>query len=416
MPIKKVKDKIWNSQFLHVTLTQDELRSGGVIVTGVILCSHCRKKMDGVCNCGSYKCLISIYWKGKHYEYRRDDQGYVLTYERAVDKLTEISSAIKKKIFNPIDFTDEKTKERKFENKIQQWLIQKEKELNRGTIRPSSYSNITGHVYNHILPFFTEYDVKEINKELLSDFRDGLPDTIKRKTKHNIFITLHSFFVWLWDRGVRDIPPFPKIDDADDSKDRIALDYDEQVISLAKIPEGIEREMLEFGMETGVRPGELVVLKVKDVDRKNGTMWVRRTISKYTYEIESTKGGTRKIIPLSDRAFEIASSHCEGKHPESYLFVNPKTRTRYSVKAPNRIWKKYTGINVTYYEGSRHSFCTQLVDNGADVLQARELMRHTDVRTTQKYYHGNMTRLKNLVNRRGKVIELKDGSESEASF
>lgn len=74
MAIKKVKDKICNSQFLRVTLTQDELRSGGVIVTGVILCSHCRKKMDGVCECGSYKCLIKIYWNGKSYEYRRDDQ------------------------------------------------------------------------------------------------------------------------------------------------------------------------------------------------------------------------------------------------------------------------------------------------------------------------------------------------------
>jgi hypothetical protein len=62
-----------------VTLPQELLKAGGVIMTGVILCNKCRKKMDGVCSCGSYKCIISIYWRGKHYEYRRDEQGYILT-------------------------------------------------------------------------------------------------------------------------------------------------------------------------------------------------------------------------------------------------------------------------------------------------------------------------------------------------
>jgi integrase len=34
------------------------------------------------------------------------------------------------------------------------------------------------------------------------------------------------------------------------------------------------------------------------------------------------------------------------------------------------------------------------------------LARHSSVKTTQKYYHGNRTTLKDILNRRGKVIEL----------
>jgi hypothetical protein len=56
-------------------ITQDQLKLGGVIMTGLILCNRCGKKMDGVCKCGNYKCLVQIYWKGKYYEYRRDEQG-----------------------------------------------------------------------------------------------------------------------------------------------------------------------------------------------------------------------------------------------------------------------------------------------------------------------------------------------------
>lgn len=372
-------------------------------MTGTILCNHCRKPMTGVCSCGSYKCLIKIYWNGKAYQFRRDEQGYVFTYDKATDRLIEINQAINKGTFSPIEFSDTSVKERKLEFKIGQWLAQKEKETQRGEIRPSSLNCIKGHVYNYIVPFLQGYDVKEIGKALLSDFRDSLPETLKKKTRKNIFVTLHSFFVWMWERGIRDVPPFPEIVGNDDATPRIALDYEEQMENLHRIPEGVIRDMLEFGMETGVRPGELVALKAKDVDLKRACMLVGRTISKYTYEIESTKGGTRKTIPLSDRALQIAGIYCQDKHPEGYLFVDPGRKTRFSVKAPNRLWKKYTGLKVTYYESSRHSFCTQLVDSGADVLQAKELMRHTDVRTTQHYYHGNMTRLRDLVNKRGKA-------------
>jgi integrase len=45
---------------------------------------------------------------------------------------------------------------------------------------------------------------------------------------------------------------------------------------------------------------------------------------------------------------------------------------------------------------------------GADALQVKELARHTDVRTTQRYYHGSTSRLRSIVNNRGKVVPLKE--------
>ncbi len=55
-------------------------------MTGTIRCNRCRKKMDGVCECGNYKCFIQIYWKGKYYEFRRDDEGDLFSYHKAVDR------------------------------------------------------------------------------------------------------------------------------------------------------------------------------------------------------------------------------------------------------------------------------------------------------------------------------------------
>jgi len=380
--------------------------------------------MDGVCDCvkkkdpekkGNQKCLVRIYWQGKNYEYRRDDNGFILTYETALAKLTDISNEIRKGIFNPVEHSDAKVKERRFENKIEKWLQEKEKELQRGIIRPSSYSGIRGYVFNYFT-FFHGMDVKEIKLEQLTDFYDSLPETIKLKTKKNIFNALHSFFVWLWKRGaIKGVPPFPDMEGEDDSQERISLDYEEQQKLLAMIP-AEHKDIIEFGMETGLRVGELIVLKVGDVDLKNGSLWVRRTVSAYVNVVESTKGRHKDRIPLSNRALELCTKNIQGKEKWDYLFIRPDTGRRYSVKAPNAIWKKYTGLkDVTYYEASRHSFATQMVDSGVDALQTKELMRHTDVRTTQRYYHGSITRLKDIVNRRGQVFRLIKGTGTDDS-
>lgn len=59
---------------------------------------------------------------------------------------------------------------------------------------------------------------------------------------------------------------------------------------------------------------------------------------------------------------------------------------------------------MTLYEATRHSFCTQIGESGINTLQARALMRHADVRTTQRYFHGDIKKLRDVINNRGRVM------------
>jgi site-specific recombinase XerD len=68
------------------------------------------------------------------------------------------------------------------------------------------------------------------------------------------------------------------------------------------------------------------------------------------------------------------------------------------------------------HEASRHSVCTQIVESGATHLQAKQLMPHADIRSTEKYFHGNVTKMRDLVNRRGKVIPIIEDSGIEANL
>jgi integrase len=394
-------------------LTQDQLKSGGVIMKGIIICNKCRKKMDGVCMCtpkGNAKCLIQIYWKGKHYEYRRDDQGYVLTYDKARDKLTEISNAIKKGSFNPVDFTDEKVKERRFYFQFEKWRIEKKEELDTDELSPEHYRHIESYQTNYYT-FFDNYDVREIDLEILSQFkldvlkfRNGTTTPLKSKSRKNIMNTLHAFFSWMRKHGViKEMPIFPEIVDTNKTR-RKALTRDAQEYGLDNIPQQ-HSDPIRFMMKTGLRPGELVAIFIKSVDIERRVVWVERARSGSKY-VERTKNREVLPVPLNDVALDIASRHIKGKFPNDFLFINPNTGKPYTQWYLWDIWKRYSQTEVTIYEATRHSYCSQIVPL-TDKLTAQRLMRHKDGRSTDNYYHAYSDVLMDVVQKIDNVVDLK---------
>jgi len=373
-------------------------------MTGLILCNRCRKKMDGVCKCGNYKCLVQVYWKGKYYEYRRDEQGYVFTYEKARDKLIDINKAIRSRTFNPVDFSDDQVRERRFENMMERWLNQKAEEERGNEFSPETLKSYRS--YNRVyFGYFNGWDVREIHFEQLERFKDDLPKTKKLHTRRNVLNALHAFFGWLRKKGViKEMPVWPEIK-GEDAKVRIAVDLEDQDGALKRIPDE-HADIFTFMMETGLRPGEGCALKVKDFDLKEGMALIQRTWSGAKL-VETTKGKNKEPIPLSETAWQIAVKHCAGKFPDDFLFINPATKRGYRYKFIYRRWKKFSELPVTMYEATRHSFCTQVSESGANTMQAKALMRHKDIRSTERYFHGSIKKLRDLVNNRGRVRALR---------
>jgi len=387
-----------------------QITSWGLSMAGHVRCAVCEtRRNEAVCpRCGSPKCYIYVYWKGKEYKFRRFHvDGGIFDYPRAIRQLTNMRTEMDKRSFNPSDWLPQKIRERKFEHQIELWITQKETEERRDEFSPETLKNYRGYARHHFT-YFHGFDVREIRREQLEGFKDTLSSSLRIKTRKNIMNALHAFFNWMYRREtIEKLPAFPTVE-GDDSVVRVALDYEEQMEGLLKIPEE-HRDVIEFGFETGLRPGELCALKVKDLDMRGQQALIQRTWSGSKLR-ETTKGKTKRFIPLSDRAFQIAGKHIPDKHPEAFLFVNPKTMNGYRPKTLNNVWKAFSGLQTVHYEASRHSFCTQIVESGADVLQARELMRHTNIRSTQKYFHGSIKRLRDIVNQRGKIVSFRNPS------
>lgn len=378
---------------------------------GVIICNKCRKKMDGVCHCtpkGNAHCLIKIYWNGKHYEFRRNENGYIFTYDIARDTLIEISSQIKKETFNPVTFTNAGIKESKFEHQIDLWITEQEERFKTNELSWGTYRDYKGYVANyfHVLNAF---DVKKIGLAEFTRVKDKLKP-VSIKTRRNVMAALKTVFVWMKRRGtITKLPEFPEISGDYEGKPGQPIGYETQMEALQKLPEK-DRDIILFLMETGLRPGEVCALLVQHFDKRQGTVRIERTFTGKRIR-ETTKQKRKRVIPLSDDALEIAARNAEGKHPQAFLFVNAATEKNYLPDTLWRIWHYHSGLSIRLYDATRHSFGTQLASEN-NLYQVSKLMGHSTIKMTEKYLNMKATRLRGVANSR-KVIGLRTENRTE---
>jgi integrase len=364
---------------------------------------------EGVCpECGRAQCHINLYYQGKVYKFYKDSHGIILSQMSAISMLQEINREMsdKNRPFDIHKWLNASFKERIIEKAVDNWILDCKAEVGRGEMSlsvPIFYRSIANcHILNKEYGL-GKWLIEEVGVFEIKQFSKALPSKLKIATRRQILNVLHIFMTWAFKEGlIREIPAFPTIK-GNDSRPRLALDIESQYEALTKIPE-VHRDVYEWAFETGCRPGETCALKIKDCDFENKTVTIRRTFTMNRLR-ESDKEGHKKPIPLSERAFEIAKSRAAGRFPDEWLFINPQGR-HYTQQNLNDIWKKFTGLEITHYEGSRHSFCTQIAEI-ADKKAAQSLMRHVAASSTDRYIHSRTEYLREHLEKRNNVVNLK---------
>lgn len=144
-----------------------------------------------------------------------------------------------------------------------------------------------------------------------------------------------------------------------------------------------EKVLLEVLYGTGIRCGELLSVRVREIDFKNRRFLVHG------------KAGDRVIL-FSRRVGNAIRQYLCGRG-DGYLFrtVRQDSHSRSVGLTPlsdNCIQRDFrtlssrAGIEVTA-RILRHTFATHMMDNGADLLAVRDLMGHKSLRTTILYTH-----------------------------
>lgn len=380
-------------------------------MTGTIRCNKdgtvISEKTRTCPKCGKIQCHIAIYWHEQLFRFYKDVNGIVFSYMSALDQLAAMNREIRAKTFKPELWQSGAIKERKLEQAIDQWLKGKKKMVDQNELSYGTYATYSTRVNKHILHKvygLGKWDIREIGHNELQEFQDSLPLHLKIKTRREVMHTLHSFLRQSLKRFNLLPPPFPDIIKGKDAKKRIALSVEDQANAIKKIP-AIHRDVFEFETETGIRPGETCALKIKDFDFKAKTVCIQRTFTAKRLKDWGDKENHHATIPLTEHAAEIAQRHARGRFPDDWLFIHPRLKRHYTVAFLGVIWDTFADVPVTHYEGTRHSFATQIVAN-ADIYAAKELLRHASLKSTEGYVHLYDENLRIALQKRTNVVNL----------
>lgn len=130
---------------------------------------------------------------------------------------------------------------------------------------------------------------------------------------------------------------------------------------------------------SGLRRGELINLKVTDIDSK-------RMIVK----INNAKGNKDRISILSLSILKDLREYYTEYRPVNYLFEGQKG-AKYSVTSVLSIIATAAGNAGIHKKVTphmlRHSFATHLLENGTDIRHIQLLLGHSSTKTTEIYTH-----------------------------
>jgi len=157
-----------------------------------------------------------------------------------------------------------------------------------------------------------------------------------------------------------------------------------EVFSIIESCKNIKHKaMLMVVYSSGLRVSEAAALKIQHIDSKNMRVFVNHG-----------KGGKDRYTLLSETCLSVLREYWKRyrpKHPEGWLFLGTYKVSHITSRgiefAFNEAVKRTNITKNVSIHTLRHSFATHLLEDGATLLQIKELLGHASIQSTTIYLH-----------------------------
>lgn len=250
-----------------------------------------------------------------------------------------------------------------------------------------------------LLKNYTNKDLISLKKEDIKDFLDNVEATARTKAHYlTVFNSFYKYLVFM-DKiksnpcdGIK-APKLEKKLPTYLTNEEIAKLFN---IRLTKPVDYRNKAILEVMYATGARISEVINLKVNQIDFEE---CIIRVVG---------KGKKERIIPLDDVAIEALDNYINNYRPFliknetcNYVFLN-KNGEKISRQMIFKMLKNLANKAGITKEISphtlRHSFASNLLNNGADLRVIQELLGHENLETTEIYSHLQNKKIKDDYN------------------
>jgi site-specific recombinase XerD len=204
---------------------------------------------------------------------------------------------------------------------------------------------------------------------------------------HGHVRTLRAFFSWLVAEGLITASPAKDLKPPKICRRVISTLSDEEIRALlgvlAPVGSSNARNQTIFMLllDTGLRMGELINLKMDDVHMNEGLLKV------------IGKGKKERIVPMGSNAQRVLQRYLFRYRPKPlhmginnvFLSVVGKPLTENSVKLMFHRLAKRSGVTRLHAHLCRHTFATRFLINGGDVFSLQQILGHSTLEMVRHY-------------------------------
>ncbi len=161
----------------------------------------------------------------------------------------------------------------------------------------------------------------------------------------------------------------------------------------------VGREMtrrLIGALDLGIRAGEMLKIQAKHVDADNQMIRLPAMITKSGAD-QVVYAGTERVREVLDARRKLG--------PDAFVFGRDDGGY---VASFGKAWRKLfdlagltAGRAGHCWHDLRHEYGSSLIEQGATIQEAKEMLRHADIRTTERYLTAHKTRLHELAGKLG---------------
>lgn len=278
--------------------------------------------------------------------------------------------------------------------------------IENGEYKPKTVSFYSDTAKN-IANYFAGYDLRKICSITIQMFLIHLraQKGFSAQYVHHHYRTLNMIFSFAAKLGIVLENPMDAVDKPRLEKKKVdALAADEAKLfftALNECPLDF-RCMLHLMITTGLRRGECVGLKWRDVDEVRSVIRVERNV---TYTVQKgiqvstpkTAASLRTIPIMSSVVFMLRrlKAQRQRENPDAILndsYVFPSKESIFEPRDPNAVTRRVkrfmarNGLPDMSCHDLRHSCATLLLAHGADIKSVQEILGHANASTTLNFY------------------------------
>jgi len=248
-------------------------------------------------------------------------------------------------------------------------------------------------IINHLDKFFAGKYLHEITVVDIERYKRHRLSQVTKSTVNRELACLKHIFKKAKEWGKTNHNPSQKIRLLKTVSPRIRYLETEEIEALYNTSASYLKPIILTAVHAGMRKGELLNLKWKDLDFHNRLIY-----------LSDTKGANKREIPMNEVVYKMFLR--VRKNPNSpYVFCHKNGKPYKDLRASLDKAAKEAEIERFRFHDLRHTFASHLVMAGVDLKTVQELLGHKTIEMTLRYSHLSPDHKKEAVEVLGRLMD-----------